>query len=87
MKKRHENSLYDILQKVAYEGFAAIEKWSLARWYGQERFSVGIRRDIRDRWYDLANELPWIKDKALVFAEVIGRIVLMHDEVFFKDNE
>ncbi len=87
MQKRHENALYDLLEQVAYEGYAAVEKWRITRWFGQERFSVGIRRDIRDRWGDLAAELSWISDKALVFAEVKGQIVLMHDEVFFKKDE
>lgn len=57
MQKRHENSLYDLLEQVAYEGYSSIEKWRLTRWYGQERFSVGIRRDIRNRWEDLSSEI------------------------------
>lgn len=87
MQKRHENALYDMLEKVAYEGYASIEKWRITRWYGQERFSVGIRRDVRDRWVDLAAELTWIAQKKLVFAEVGGQIVLMHDQVFFNEGE
>ena len=87
MQKRHQNALYDLLELVAYEGFSSVEKWRLTRWYGQERFSIGIRRDIRDRWDDLSTEIPWIKGKNLVFAEVKGQIVLMHDQVFFENEE
>jgi hypothetical protein len=87
VQKRHENALYDMLEKVAYEGYASIEKWRITRWYGQERFSVGIRRDVRDRWADLAAELAWIAQKKLVFAEVKGQIVLMHDQAFFNEDE
>lgn len=87
MQKRHENALYDLLERVAYEGFAAVDKWLVTRWYGQERFSIGIRRDIRNRWSDLASELTWIKEKELVLAEGKGQILLMHDQVFFKDKE
>ena len=35
----------------------------------------------------LATELPAIADKTLVFAEVKGQIVLMHDQVFFNEEE
>lgn len=87
MQKRHENALYDLLEQVANEGYSSIEKWRLIRWYGQERFSVGIRRDIRTRWDDLATELQWIEGKNIVFAEVKGRIILMHDQIFFEDDE
>jgi hypothetical protein len=87
MKKRHENSLYDLLEQVAFEGYASVEKWRMARWYGQERFTVGIRRDVRERWSDLSADIASIEDKELMFAEVKGQIVLMHDQVFFDNNE
>lgn len=87
MQKRHQNALDDLLELVAYEGFASIAKWQLSRWYAQERFTVGIRRDIRERWEDLGSELTWIADKELVFAEVKGQILLMHDQVFFDTDE
>ncbi|VAY88937.1 conserved hypothetical protein [mine drainage metagenome] len=86
MQKRHENSLNDLLEQVAYEGFASVEKWQMTRWYEQERFSVGIRRDIRNRWDELSSELTWIKNKTIVFAEVKGQILLMHDHVFWGDD-
>lgn len=69
---------------LTFEGHAAVPKWQISRWYGQERFSIGIRRDVRDRWAELSSELPWIKDKKLLFAEVKGQIVLMHDQIFFR---
>jgi hypothetical protein len=87
MKKRHENALNDLLEQVAYEGYASVEKWRMSRWYDQERFTVGIRRDVRERWGDLSSEIEWIADKELLFAEVKGQIVLMHDQVFFDSNE
>lgn len=87
MKKRHENSLNDVLEQVAFEGYASVEKWRMTRWYDQERFTVGIRRDVRERWSDLSSELGWIADKELWFAEVKGQIVLMHDHVFFDNDE
>lgn len=87
MKKRHANALDDLLEQVAFEGFASVEKWRLTRWYGQERFTVGIRRDVRDRWIELSSELHWISTMELRFAEVKGQILLMQNEVFFENDE
>ena len=87
MRKRHQNALDDLLEQVAYEGFAGVEKWRITRWYDQERFTVGIRRDVRERWHDLSAELKWIADHELLFAEVKGQIVLMHNQVFFESDE
>lgn len=87
MKKRHENALNDLLEQVAFEGFASVEKWKLTRWYDQERFTVGIRRDVRERWSELSSELTWIATHELRFAEVKGKIILMHDHVFFENDE
>jgi hypothetical protein len=87
VKRRHENALEDLLEQVAFEGFASVEKWKLARWYNQERFTIGIRRDVRERWSELSSEIAWIADKELRFAEVKGQILLMHDQVFVEDAE
>ena len=87
MQKRHENALVDLLEQVAYERYASVSKWRIARWYGQERFSINIRRDLRERWSDMASELPWIADKKLLLAEVKDQIVLLSDQVFFPDEE
>jgi hypothetical protein len=89
MKKRHENALADILERVAYEGFATLDKWQLVRWYGQERFSVGIRRDIRERWEELVSELGMDKNKRLIIGEnsVKGQILLMHSHIFWDGDE
>ena len=55
MKKRHENELNQLLEKVAYEGLAMVPKWQMSLWYDQDRFTVGIRRDVRERWIELAS--------------------------------
>jgi len=87
MLKRHENSLNDLLEAVAFEGSAKIPKWQLCRWFGQERFTVRIRRDIRDRWEDLATELSWIEDRKVLFAETKGDILFMNEARFYDDDE
>ncbi len=87
MKALHKNALDTLLEQIAYEGFASVEKWKIRRWYEQERFTIGIRRDIRDRWSRLAAELTWIADKKLSFAEVERQIIIMHDQVFFNEDD
>lgn len=80
MQKRYENALNDFLEQVAYEGYASVEKWRLIRWYEQERFSVGIRQDIRTRLAELIGE-------DVVFADVAGQIILMLEGKLLKKDE
>lgn len=90
MEKRHENTLKDLLETVAYEGFASVSKWKVARWYGQSNFTVTIRRDLRERWTALTEEeLSWDKAPVLRIAEVNGggTILLITKPNFWEDAE
>lgn len=88
MEKRHENSLKNMLETVAFEGHAAVAKWKLTRWYGQSNFTVAIRRDLRERWRSLLeDDLNWDEVPTLRLAEVNGDIVLMKKTDFFPDKE
>lgn len=88
MEKRHENSLKNLLETVAFEGHASMAKWKIARWYGQSNFTVTIRRDLRERWKTLLkDELDWSDVPILRLAEVSGDIVLMKKTDFFPDQE
>jgi hypothetical protein len=87
MQRRHEYALNDLLERAACVGFAAVDKCQILLWYGQERFSVGIRRDIRSRWEDLAGEIPGMEGQALRFAETRGQILLILDKIFFGEDE
>lgn len=87
MLQRHQNALTDLLEQVAYEGSASVAKWRLTRWYGQDRFSVNIRRDLRARWEAMQEELHWTRKQKLVLAEVKDQIVMMHSQIFFADDE
>jgi hypothetical protein len=88
MEKRYDNSLKDLLEKVAFEGTAAVAKWRVCRWYGQATFSVTIRRDIRERWEMLVKEdLEWDKAPTLRIADANGKIHLFSASAFFKDKE
>ncbi|MFZ3300445.1 hypothetical protein HZT44_15510 [Ralstonia pickettii] len=88
MEKRHENSLKNLLETVAFEGLASIAKWKVTRWYGQSNFTVAIRRDLRERWESLVEEdLGWDEVPTLRLAEVNGKVVLMKKTDFFPDRE
>ena len=93
MERRYENALNDLLESVAYNGHASISKWRITRWYGQENFTVNIRRDLRDRWKKLIiEELSWTKPTILRIADVSytgvsGDIVLINNSTFFPDDE
>jgi hypothetical protein len=88
LEKRHENSLKDILEAVAFSGHASVAKWRLSRWYGQSNFTVAIRRDLRERWKALTEEeLDWDKAPLLRIAEVMGDVVLINHSNFFPDKE
>ncbi len=88
MEKRHENSLNNLLERVAFEGHATIPKWKVTRWFGNVNFTVAIRRDLRERWASLVtNDLSWNEAPPLRLAEVGGDIVLMNKTTFFPDTE
>jgi len=88
LQKRHENALNDLLETVAFRGYASEARWRLARWYGQNNFTVTIRRDLRDRWKSLLED-DLGKDKAPVLrlAEIEGEILLIRKTDFFPDTE
>lgn len=89
MEKRYENALNDLLETVAFEGYASIPKWHITRWYEQENFTVTIRRDLRERWKKLIiDELSWSKAEILQIADVDHEIiVLINKSKFFPDKE
>lgn len=53
MLKRHEDSLMERFDIVALRGFATIERWELNLWYGMERISKNVWRDLRDRFNEV----------------------------------
>ncbi|ADC64116.1 hypothetical protein Alvin_3221 (plasmid) [Allochromatium vinosum DSM 180] len=89
MLRRHANDLAESLENVAYRGWCIIPRWKLTRWYTQDRFSVNIRRDLRERWDELSGELTFIADTTLKIGEVGDDILLVKatDEIFWEDDE
>ena len=53
MLKRHEDALMQRFDTVAKRGFAYIDWWELYLWYGMERLSKAVWRDLRDRFAEV----------------------------------
>ena len=87
MQRRHENALSDLLERVAHQGYAGVPKWQITRWYTQQHFSVNVRRDLRERWDNMLDDLGWADHPTLRIAELNGDIVLMRKTDFFPDKE
>ena len=77
----------DLLKQVAYEGRAIIAKWRIAETYGQSTFSVTIRRDLRNRWTALIEELEWDERPVLRMAELCGQVIMTRSSDYWPDDE
>jgi hypothetical protein len=53
MLTRHTNELLLRLERVADVGCAELSGDELRRWYGQERLSKTVWRDIHERWREM----------------------------------
>ncbi|MDK9721052.1 MAG: hypothetical protein OEL53_07690 [Rhodospirillales bacterium] len=74
MLSRHTNVLYRQLERVIDVGCAEISKEELLRWYGQERVTINIWRDILDKWGELIEDVP------LLVGESRGLFVFAYGE-------
>lgn len=88
MEKRHSVSLKELLEVVAFEGNASIQKWRLMQWFGQTNFTIAVRRSLRERWATLIeDELEWAEIPDLLMAEWNGRILFLRGDSLIKDEE
>lgn len=87
MEPRHQDALTNFLEAVFFEGFASQPKWQVTGWYGQEKFTVNIRRDLRHRWKEMLKSLDGHQGSKLRLAEVDGKVIAMRNTDFYKDNE
>jgi len=88
MDERYEIALKDVLEMTALSGHATVPKWRLSRWYGQVKFTVNIRRDLRERWLRLIkDELGWTTSPKLKLAETGENIIMINADAFFDDKE
>ena len=56
MLKRHEDALMQRFDAVANRGFAYVEWWEVYLWYGMERLSKTVWRDLQDRFEETAGK-------------------------------
>jgi hypothetical protein len=58
MLTRHANELSLRLERVYDVGCMEVSGNELRRWYGQDRLSKTVWRDIKDRWEEIDAEAP-----------------------------
>ena len=73
MLKRHDNILTSRLETVAIAGCAHILWHELYLWYGIQRITVTIYRDLEARWQELTSN----KQGALMKADGSGGLFLV----------
>jgi hypothetical protein len=56
MLLRHANQLLSVLERVVDIGCAEISKTTLLYWYSQERMTVGIWRDLQEKWQEVLEQ-------------------------------
>ena len=54
MQAHHRHELTNRLERLSRIGAVSIERAEILSWYGQERFSKNIWRDIKARWEEIA---------------------------------
>ncbi|MCL2589533.1 MAG: hypothetical protein FWD67_01325 [Betaproteobacteria bacterium] len=89
MRKRHENRLYDLFDHVQYDGYAVAKCWKLLVWFGYERYTVGIRRDIQNYWTEWEDR-DKNTDEELVFLRPKGSagsdVIIMQKRYFVAED-
>ena len=61
------------IDAVARRGFAFVEWWELNSWYGVERISKNVWRDLRDRFAEAADD-----EAELQFCEAPHGVMLIN---------
>ena len=56
VERRHNEELTLRLETVADVGHARVARTELQRWYGIQRVASKTRRDIVERWHDVAGD-------------------------------
>jgi hypothetical protein len=92
MLPRHANELLSLLEQVADVGSAVVRKQRLLQCYGQERQTVGIWRDIQEKWEETLDQFGAGKDVPLLVGDgdgvwtfAWGEGLILTDKSWFKD--
>jgi len=64
MLTRHINELSLRLERVEDVGCMEVSGDELRRWYGQDRLSKTVWRDIKERWEEVNDEVPLFVGKS-----------------------
>jgi hypothetical protein len=68
MIPRHANELLSRLEDVANVGCTVVNRNLLLHWYGQERLTIGIWRDIQEKWHEVLDQSTWSNKKVPLLA-------------------
>ena len=86
MITRHLNELLSRLDRIKDVGCVEIRRNELLHWYGQERLTVNIWRDIHEKWEEISEELLFVSNpdgEPLVF--IWGEGLADSETSWFKD--
>jgi hypothetical protein len=50
VKREYKSNLDNKLNQLWYQGHAVFERWELLSWYGKDRITNVVWRDINDAW-------------------------------------
>lgn len=76
MIKRHEDALMARIEALSSRGYTEIEWWEINVWYGLERITKTVWRDISDRFAEMQNGA----DGAINLLERPDRIILLNTD-------
>ena len=86
MISRHLNDVMGRLESICDRGHGEISKYELARWYGFERKTKKIWKDLQDKWEEVSDgsELM-VGDTNDGWVLIYGRGLRGSDNSWFKD--
>jgi|ERR1700688_2414294 len=92
MLTRHTNELMSRLEQVADVGCAIIRKPEMLHWFGQERMTVNIWRDLQAKWEEVLEALGekietplFVGDADGVWTFAWGDGLTVSENSWFKD--
>ncbi|MGB6540517.1 MAG: hypothetical protein WBF03_06515 [Xanthobacteraceae bacterium] len=72
MLARHTNEVMNRLEQVVDLGCATVRKHELLVWFGQERVTVNIWRDLQEKWQEVLETQGEKLDTPLLVGEAEG---------------
>lgn len=91
ISKEHADDITRRFERVADYGYCTIHASELKRWYGQQRITVNVWRDLYSRWESFVGARTVDKNKLLVaqegtnFVFIWGEGLTPSQDSWFKD--